>query len=154
MYTEEKKLYSGANWKQINRKYRCIPFDWSSLNIIAELSLKSGEKSNESIKTIKKCARWIQHHELQKCWDDVVDDSEFDNRRLKSNRFDSLPDDEKSKSYILPIDIRVRLGLLRLENESFVEAMNHFQFLYDENFSDVADLNYEVGVALTKAEIS
>lgn len=152
MYEEERKLYSGVNWKMINKKYRCIPFDWSSLNIIAELSLKSDDKSNESIRTIKKCARWIQHRELQTFWDDVMDDSEFDNRRLKSSRFDSLPDEEKSKSYILPIDIRVRLGLLRLENESFVEAMNHFQFLYDENFSDVADLNYEVGVALTKAE--
>lgn len=152
MYEEEQKLYFGVNWKIINKKYRCIPFDWSSLNIIAELSLKLGDKNNESIRTIKKCARWIQHRELQTFWDDAIDDSEFDSRRLKSTRFDSLPDEEKSKSYVLPIDIRVRLGLLRLQTENFVEAMNHFQFLYDENFSDVADLNYEVGVALTKAE--
>ncbi|CAL9731604.1 transcription factor tau 131 kDa subunit [Monosporozyma unispora] len=152
MYQEEKKLYPGVNWKKFNKKHRCIPFDWSSLNIVAELFLKIPGKTNENIKKIKTCARWIQHRELQTFWDDSIDDSEFDNRRLKNSRYDSLPDEEKAKEYILPIDIRVRLGLLRLDTESFVEALNHFQFLYDENFGDVADLNYEVGVALTKAE--
>lgn len=152
MYQEEKKLYPHVDWKKINRKYRCIPFDWSSLNIVAELFLKVPGKATENIKAIKTCARWIQHRELQSFWDDAIDDAEFDGRRLKNSRFDSLPDDEKAKEYILPIDIRVRLGLLRLDTESFVEALNHFQFLYDENFADVADLNYEVGVALCQAE--
>ncbi|CCK69169.1 transcription factor TFIIIC subunit TFC4 KNAG_0C00550 [Huiozyma naganishii CBS 8797] len=149
---EEMRLYPGINWRRINRKFQCIPFDWSSLNIVAELLLKIPGRVIESINTIKMCARWIEHREFQTFWDNAVDDTEFDDRRLKNSRYDSLSDEEKEKSYTLPIDIRIRLGLLRLENENILEALNHFQFLYDENFAEVSDLNYEVGLALTKAE--
>lgn len=145
------KEYSHINWKKIHKKFRCIAFDWSSLNILAELFLKqSGE--NTGIKTIKKCARWIQKREKQTFWDNVNDDSEFDKRRFKNSKFDALSKEEKEKSYILPIDIRVRLGLLRLNNKHVLEAMNHFQALYDETFVDITDLFFEVACALTKAE--
>ncbi|CCF57694.1 hypothetical protein KAFR_0D00470 [Kazachstania africana CBS 2517] len=149
---EEMAAYPDVNWKKINKKFKCIPFDWSSLNILAELFLKLTVGSNSGIKTIKSCARWIQHRELQTFWDDVTDDSEFDERRIKNSRYDSLTDVEKAKSYTLPIDIRIRLGLLRLNNENFIEALNHFQFLYDEPFSDISDLHFEAALALTKAE--
>lgn len=148
---DEAQYYPNVDMRKIRKKHRCIPFDWSSLNILAELFLRqSGETGG--IKTIKKCARWIEHRETQTFWDDVTDDSEFDSRRLKNGRFDALTDNEKNKPYTLPIDIRVRLGLLRLGNKHVLEAMNHFQFLYDENFADITDLYFEVAVALTKAE--
>lgn len=149
---EEMRAYPGVNWKKINKKYRCVPFDWSSLNIIAELYLKLSVGSSNGIKSIKSCARWIQNREDQTFWNDIPDDSEFDDRRWKNSRFDALTDAEKSKAYTLPIDIRVRLGLLRLANENIVEALNHFQFLYDEHFSDISDLHFEVAMALTKGE--
>ncbi|SCU95807.1 LAFA_0G02410g1_1 [Lachancea sp. 'fantastica'] len=149
--SENFKRYPNIKWKKINRKYRCIDFDWSSLNILAELFLKQlGE--NSGVKTIKRCARWIQGRENQTFWDTVSDDSEFDERRLKNSKFESLPEAEKEKAYILPIDIRVRLGLLRLFNKNVLEAVNHFQALYDESFVDITDLYLEVACALTKAE--
>lgn len=141
----------GLNRKKIEKKYHCIPFDWSALNILAELFLKqSGE--NQGIKIIKQCARWIQHRESQTFWDDIPDDAEFDNRRFKNVRYDSLPEQERIKGYNLPIDIRIRLGLLRLHNKNILEAMNHFQFLYDENFFDIADLYFEVAIQLAKLD--
>lgn len=149
---EEMKLYPSINWKKIRARYKCILFDWSSLNILAELFLKLTSGGNSGVKAIKKCARWIEKRENQVFWDDVNDDSEFDNRRLKNSRFDSLQEIEKQKSYDLPIDIRIRLGLLRLLNDNVVEALNHFQFLYDENFADISDLYFEVALALQKAE--
>lgn len=149
---EEMKLYPSVNWKKIRAKYKCIIFDWSSLNILAELFLKLPSGGSYGIKAIKRCARWIENRENQVFWDDVNDDSEFDNRRFKNSRFDSLKEAEKQKSYDLPIDIRIRLGLLRLINDNIVEALNHFQFLYDENFSDISDLYFEVALALQKAE--
>ncbi|GAV48511.1 hypothetical protein ZYGR_0K00160 [Zygosaccharomyces rouxii] len=149
---EDMQLYSGVNWKKINKRHNCIPFDWSSLNILAELFLKLTAGGSSGIKTIKRCARWIEHRELQVFWDDVNDDSEFDDRRFKNSRFDAIAETEKIKSYGLPIDIRIRLGLLRLNNDNIVEALNHFQFLYDENFSDIADLYFEVAIALSKGE--
>ncbi|SCW03076.1 LAFE_0G02410g1_1 [Lachancea fermentati] len=148
---DEVQYYSNASMKKTLRKYRCIKFDWSSLNILAELFLKQAGE-NSGIKTIKRCARWIQHREMQTFWDDISDDSEFDKRRFRNSRYDALSVEEKEKSYILPIDIRIRLGLLRLNNKHVLEAMNHFQFLYDEVFVDIADLYFEVAVALTKAE--
>ncbi|SCV03134.1 LANO_0G02344g1_1 [Lachancea nothofagi CBS 11611] len=149
--SEDFRKYPNIKWKKINKKYRCLTFDWSSLNILAELFLKqSGE--NAGIKTIKKCARWIQRRENQTFWENISDDSEFDERRLKNSRYESLTQDEKNKSYILPIDIRVRLGLLRLNNKQVLEAMNHFQALYDESFADITDLFFEVACALAKAE--
>ncbi|CAB4253322.1 similar to Saccharomyces cerevisiae YGR047C TFC4 One of six subunits of the RNA polymerase III transcription initiation factor complex (TFIIIC) [Maudiozyma barnettii] len=151
-HLEEMELYPEINWKKINRKYKCIPFDWSSLNIVAELYLKSPLGGVAGIKVLKAYARWIERRENQTFWNDVVDDSEYDMRKTKNSRYDALPNSEKEKSYTLPIDIRVRLGLLRLSNDNFTEAMNQFQFLYDENFEDTADLHFEVAVALTKAE--
>ncbi|CAI4062748.1 hypothetical protein N7582_002209 [Saccharomyces uvarum] len=149
---EDMQMFPEINWKKINAKYKCIPFDWSSLNILAELFLKLAVGEVDGIKAIKKCARWIQRREGQVFWDDVSDDSEFDNRRFKNSTFDSLPAIEKEKSYTIPIDIRVRLGLLRLDTDNLVEALNHFQCLYDESFTDVADLYFEAATALTKAE--
>lgn len=122
------------------------------MNILAELFLKLAVSEVDGIKTIKKCARWIQRRESQTFWDHVPDDSEFDNRRFKNSTFDSLLAAEKEKSYNIPIDIRVRLGLLRLNTDNLVEALNHFQCLYDETFSDVADLYFEAATALTRAE--
>lgn len=149
---EEMKLYPNINWKKIRAKYKCIIFDWSSLNILAELFLKLTGGEASGIKAIKRCARWIENRENQVFWNDVNDDSEFDNRRLNNSKFDSLKESEKKKCYDLPIDIRIRLGLLRLQNDNVVEALNHFQFLYDENFSDISDLYFEVALALHKAE--
>lgn len=150
--SEEMKKYPNINWKKIRAKYKCILFDWSSLNILAELFLKLTSGEGSGIKAIKRCARWIENRENQIFWDDVHDDSEFDDRRLKNSRFDSLKESEKQKNYDLPIDIRIRLGLLRLQNDNVIEALNHFQFLYDENFSDISDLYFEVALALQKAE--
>ncbi|KAH7591453.1 TPR repeat profile [Nakaseomyces glabratus] len=149
---EELNMYPTVDFKKINKKYNCVFFEWSSLNILAELCLKSNQKKLDSISLIKRCARWIQHREGQTFWDDVHDDSEFDDRRAKNGRYDALPESEKTKSYSMPIDIRIRLGLLHLRNENVMEALNHFQFLYDEPFSDVSDLYFEVGLALTKSE--
>lgn len=151
-HLEEMEMFPEINWKRINKKYRCIPFDWSSLNIVAELYLKSPLGGANGIKAIKAYARWIEKRENQTFWNDVADDSEYDMRRIKNSRYDALPTSEKDKSYTLPIDIRVRLGLLRLSHDNFTEAMNQFQFLYDENFEDTADLHFEVAVSLTKAE--
>lgn len=148
---DEQQMFPAVDFKKINRKYKCVLFDWSSLNILAELFLKSNQRE-DSITIIKRCARWIEHRGDQVFWEDVADDSEFDDRRFKNARFNSLPTFEKEKAYSMPIDIRIRLGLLQLKNDNVMEALNHFQFLYDEALTDVTDLYFEVGSALTKAE--
>ncbi|KAL6942751.1 hypothetical protein ACO0RG_001712 [Hanseniaspora osmophila] len=139
--------------KKQRLKYRCIFFDWSSLNILIEVYLKhNGTEPVKAINVVKKCARWIQHRENQIFWNDVTNDSEFDDRRERNANYMSLPPIEHEKKYFLPIDIRVRLGLLRIKSKNVVEAMHHFDFLKAETFEDVMDLYYEVGKYLTEAE--
>ncbi|SSD58409.1 related to Transcription factor tau 131 kDa subunit [Saccharomycodes ludwigii] len=139
--------------KKLRNKYRCIPFDWSSLNILAELYLKWAPTDPlHAIRNIKRCARWIQYRESQTFWDDVSNDSEFDERRQKNAKFQALGDFKNDFEYFLPIDIRIRLGLLRLASKNIPEGLVHFNFLFVENFEDIADLFFEVGVALTKLE--
>lgn len=95
---EKKQLYPNVNWKRINSKYRCLPFDWSSLNILTELFLKLPIGGNSGISTIKRCARWIEYRELQTYWDDMNDDSEFDDRRFKNGKFDAQSVIEQNKA--------------------------------------------------------
>lgn len=124
-------------------------FDWPELNILLELhvqhrSLKLG------INVLKLAARWIQGR-MDETWWDESDDSEFDSKR----RFKKLSHlkssdlvDFKSKPYDLPIDIRFKLGTLRLGLNQKEEAMHHFEYLLDDNQAEIADLNFEAGKQL------
>lgn len=134
-------------------KLNTIKFDFSELNILCELY--SGKCAwSLGIKALKQTARWIQHRENQKFWNEYEDaDIEFDDRRFANHKFEALSLDEKRKDYTLPIDLRVQLGLFRLncknqnkENEE--EAKIHFSFLLEEPLEDMADLYKKVGMEL------
>ncbi|CAI4540013.1 CBM_collapsed_G0024440.mRNA.1.CDS.1 [Saccharomyces cerevisiae] len=60
---EDRQMFPDINWKKIDAKYKCIPFDWSSLNILAELFLKLAVSEVDGIKTIKMCTGGIQRRE-------------------------------------------------------------------------------------------
>ncbi|GMF03385.1 unnamed protein product [Ambrosiozyma monospora] len=94
-------------------------------------------------------SRWIQLRESQTFWDDYTDiDVEFDSRRFDYAKFNSMKNREKKKEYLLPIDIRVQLGLFRLNMKNSKEALNHFQFLLEFSVSEVSDLYHKVGTEL------
>ena len=77
------------------------------------------------------------------------DDSEFDKRRFLVIKGLSPSQQARSKEkfYNLPIDIRFKLGSLRLGLEQKEEAMRHFEYLLEET-EDIADLYFEAGKAL------
>lgn len=125
-----------------------IFFDWSELNILSELySTKAAW--NIGIKTIRQISRWIQYRENQQFWDENSNiDIEFDDRKLDLPKFQKLSDEEQSKDYTLPIDIRVQLGIFRLNNKDEPEALNHFKNLLEHDIEEVPDLFYKVGMEL------
>ncbi|KAG5421500.1 TFC4 [Candida metapsilosis] len=160
VYSEQKRLNDAINLymrildqninPDIESEELYPKFDWPELNILLELhvqhrSLKLG------INVLKLAARWIQGR-LDETWWDENDDSEFDSKRRfkKLNHLKSSRDlaDFKSKPYDLPIDIRFKLGTLRLGLNQKEEAMHHFEYLLDDNQTEIADLNFEAGKQL------
>lgn len=134
-------------------KSRGFPiFDWSSLNILAELFVKQKNYAI-AIRTIKHAARWIQGREAEEFWEDVADDSEFDERRYENSKFEALPDVLKTRSHKLPIDIRVKLGSLRLSLNHVDEALVHFGFLLNEDITEMSDLFSDAGTKLEEAQL-
>lgn len=127
-------------------------FGWSSLNILAELFVKQKNYSI-AIRTIKHAARWIQGREDEAFWEDVTDDSEFDERRYENSKFEALPDVYKTRSHRLPIDIRVKLGSLRLNLNHIDEALIHFGFLLNEDITEMSDLYSDAGTKLEEAQL-
>ncbi|KAH3671064.1 hypothetical protein OGAPHI_000775 [Ogataea philodendri] len=127
---------------------KTITFDWSELNILLELYGKKAAWTL-AIKALKTVSRWIQFRESQTFWDDQTTvDSEFDDRRFENPRFQALRPEEKAKEYTLPIDIRVQLGLFRLNSKNTNEALRHFEYVLAENIQETADLFLRIGTEL------
>lgn len=125
-----------------------ILFEWSELNILSEL-YASKAAWVLGIKSLRQISRWIQERESQSFWDDNLDnDIEFDDRRNDDARFQKLKRHEKSLDYTLPIDIRVQLGIFRLNNKNEDEALSHFAILLEQEIEDTPDLFYKVGMEL------
>ncbi|KAI5958309.1 TFC4 [Candida theae] len=160
VYSEQKRLNDAINLymrildqninTQGDSEEQYPKFDWPELNILLELhvqhrSLKLG------INVLKLAARWIQGR-MDETWWDENDDSEFDSKRRfkKLSQLKSSRDlaDFKTKPYELPIDIRFKLGILRLGSDQKDEAMHHFEYLLDDDQAEIADLNFEAGKQL------
>lgn len=152
-------------------------FGWSELNIFAELYCMEKEWA-KAIQTIKSLGRWLYGRASETYWDQINgDDREWDEddrprrclvREFESNRF-------PKESYILPLELRVKLGLCRLrignKDEALVRALktnsllfsfssslycepspnslqSHFRHLQDSNTLAYNDLFQEVGDTL------
>lgn len=125
-----------------------IIFDWSELNILSEL-YASKAAWVLGIKSLRQISRWIQERESQSFWDDNPNaDIEFDERRFDHPRFKKLQLHESGLDYSLPIDIRVQLGIFRLNNKNQEESLKHFAVLLDQPVEDAPDLYYKVGMEL------
>jgi general transcription factor 3C polypeptide 3 (transcription factor C subunit 4) len=144
-----KKLLEGDS---DNLKRDFPVFDWSSLNILAELFVNQ-KNYTIAIRTIKHIARWIQERENEDFWEDISDDSEFDERRYGNAKFESLPDIYKTKIHKLPIDIRIKLGSLRLSLNHIDEALIHYGFLLNDDIADTTDLYHESALKLEEFQL-
>ena len=158
VYVEQKRINDAINLymrildlniSPTGQPKQSVPrFGWAELNILCELYLQQ-HSWKIGIKVIKLVARWIQNRTDEKWWDEVDDDSEFDKRRFAVIKGLSPAQQARSKEkfYNLPIDIRFKLGSLRLGLEQKEETMRHFEYLLEET-EDIADLYFEAGEAL------
>ncbi|KAI5953630.1 TFC4 [Candida jiufengensis] len=129
-------------------------FGWPELNILLELHMQH-RSFKMGIKVLKLAARWIQGRmtENNDLWDEDKDD-EFDADKRFNNKLKLNPDDRElfnTKPYELPIDIRFKLGLLRLGLDQKDEALQHFNYLLIGDQDEIADLFYEAGRNLAES---
>ena len=97
-------------------------FDWSDVNIYAELCTISFEPQ-VAIQKLKAFARWLLGRLKEKYWDDInEDDREYDaedkSRRIQVPHFFPGEYDQRSYGLGLPLELRVKLGILRLNIRS------------------------------------
>ena len=117
-----------------------------------------------SLKTLKQLSRWLQGRADETYWDEFNDDdrefdSEHDPRRVLVSEFVAGRHSLESYGVGIPIEIRVRLGMLRLSQgeEALEEALAHFEWLepdargegatideYPDLFLEVAQALYEI----------
>lgn len=122
-------------------------FDWAELNILLELHLQN-HSWRMGLNVLKLTSRWIQNRTEETWWSED-EDLEFDTVQ-RFQVLDGLSEDQrveaKDKAFELPIDIRFKLGCLRLGLKQKRVAMVSFDYLIDEQ--DVADLHFEAGKLL------
>ena len=92
--------------------------DWSDVNVYAELCTVSLTPS-AAIKKVKAFARWLLGRSEEQYWDDYTDDDrEYDGedqpRRIQASQFSSSKYDRSTYGLGLPLELRVKLGILRL----------------------------------------
>jgi general transcription factor 3C polypeptide 3 (transcription factor C subunit 4) len=128
-----------------------VVFSWQLLHNLTEL-YESKKQYRKAIRTIKSAGRWILGRASETWWDDVRDDSEFDNRRRTNKRFTKSPYANDDSKYELPIDIRVRLLLFRLKlNDYENDMIPHVNNLKEYPPETHSDLYMTVGAALQDA---
>ncbi|EGW31517.1 uncharacterized protein SPAPADRAFT_139986 [Spathaspora passalidarum NRRL Y-27907] len=126
-------------------------FGWAELNILLELHIQH-HSWKTGLNILKLTARWIQNRQNETWWNDPPEnDAEFDMKR-RMEAIEKLPDEveraeARTKSYDLPIDIRFKLGHLRLGLGMKEEAIHHFDFLLEDE-EDIADLYFDAGKVL------
>ena len=136
-------------------------FSWSDVNIYVELFLYL-KQYDQGIRALTLVSRWLLGRRNDTMWDAFVDDDrEWDAddspRRTKTNGY--VPNERPRDSYGLglPLELRIKLGLFRLNMGYIDEALYHFEWLNPEDTSegarlyDYGDLFREVADALKRA---
>ncbi|RPB21692.1 TPR-like protein [Terfezia boudieri ATCC MYA-4762] len=125
-------------------------FGWSDLNILVELYML--EKNwHKAIFETKSIGRWLWGRADEIFWDQIQGDDkewdEFDDSRKVVVR-EYVPGKYLDSSYVMPIELRVKLGVCRLKLKHVEEALKHFKYLDRQDPSVYYDLFQEAGDAL------
>ncbi|CAI5758544.1 unnamed protein product [Candida verbasci] len=126
-------------------------FDWAELNILIELYIQH-HSYRTGLTVLKLATRWIQGRTDETFWDDN-DDLEFDKvkrpEKLKIEKSKKLNKNAAlKKPFELPIDIRFKLGCLRMGAGDKELALSHFKYLLADDQNQIEDLHFEAGKVL------
>ena len=160
-----KQLYQDCiSFHEVNGFVGENAFSWSDVNVYVELFSAEGQYE-EAIANLKSLSRWLLGRAAETYWADVIeDDREWDPadvpRRATVSHFVSGKYPPQSYGFGLPLELRVKLGIYRLNlgKDHRSEALNHFEWLEPEDSEpggkifEYSDLFREVGDALRDAK--
>ncbi|CAD6499504.1 BgTH12-03616 [Blumeria graminis f. sp. triticale] len=117
---------------RLNDDVSSTPFTWSNLDTYITLLEFAGEYE-KAIWTLKNLSRWLLGRKDESYWDNIEDnDCEWD---LNDSRRATVPGFEFGKyswasyGHSLPVELRMKLGLSRLQIGCNEEAMVHLEIL-------------------------
>ena len=108
--------------------YETTNLTWNHLASYADALIQTGQEASDGVQKLRTAARWLVGREDEAFWDAYDDDREWDPdpepRRVEVDGFTLGRFDEATYGLGLPIDIRVKLGVLRvLAGHSIENAM-------------------------------
>ncbi|KAL9065908.1 MAG: hypothetical protein Q9157_007316 [Trypethelium eluteriae] len=120
--------------------------EWSDLALYMDLLIQDSEYV-KALSRLSQVARWLLGRRRERFWDDIVeDDREWDledaPRRTLTPGFHPGRYKEAAYGAGLPLEIRVKLGIIRLNMSSryHEEAIHHFRYLEPQNGSPNAPI--------------
>ncbi|KAL9085982.1 MAG: hypothetical protein Q9165_007344 [Trypethelium subeluteriae] len=120
--------------------------EWSDLALYTDLLLQDNEYAKAQSR-LSQVARWLLGRRRERFWDDIAeDDREWDikdtPRRVRTPGFHPGRYKEDSYGAGLPLEIRVKLGIIRLNMgpRHHEEAIRHFRHLEPQNGSSNAPI--------------
>ena len=104
-----------------------VSFTWSDVNVLVELCLFC-QKYEEGLGLTKSLSRWLLGRRDERCWENFTEDDrewDIDDLPRRVELPDFIPDQYDLKSYGtgLPLDLRIKLGILRLNLNNIDEAI-------------------------------
>ncbi|KAF8477123.1 hypothetical protein BDZ91DRAFT_787718 [Kalaharituber pfeilii] len=125
-------------------------FGWSDLNILVELYILE-KRWDKAVYMTKSIGRWLWGRANDTFWDQIQgDDREWDefddSRKAVVKEYDRQKFPEST--YVMPIELRVKLGICRLKLGHAEEAIKHFRYLDRHDPSVYYDLFQETGDTL------
>lgn len=137
-------------------------FTWQDVGTYVDLLLKKGETAEAMVK-MKQLGRWLCGREDEVYWDEHLnDDRELDQmhypRRLEESRFIPNLYPEQDYGEAFPLDLRGKLGVMRLKLGFRQEAQSHFDWLEpdlegeESLVEEYSDTFYEIAKALHDAK--
>lgn len=137
-------------------------FTWMDVGQYVDLMVDKGETA-QAIVIFKRLARWVSGRQDETFWEEFIeDDREFDQmhypRRTQVGDFVPNRYPEHNYGEALPLDLRAKLGVLRLKLNFREEAQAHFDWLEPEVegeeslVEDYSDSFYEIAKALHDAK--
>ncbi|KAF2433705.1 TPR-like protein [Tothia fuscella] len=147
-----------------NDRLEVTSLNWQLLDFYVDLLIQV-ERYEEALIRLKTAARWLLGRGHETFWDAQSDDREWDiedePRRLEISEFVQGEFDTSAYGAGLMVELRAKLGLIRLGigPEHHQEALKHFDCLEPEDDSDDAyvreypEIFREIGDALRESEL-
>ncbi|EPS38679.1 hypothetical protein H072_7551 [Dactylellina haptotyla CBS 200.50] len=124
--------------------------DWKHVNMLGDLCA-IGKRWLHGIRQIKTLCRLLLARGSETFWDEVRNDCEWDDNDERRANVPGFDYGRGSNSYMLPPELRFKLGQFRIKLGQFEEGFHHFKILRKEDVMNIGDLLLAAGDSCAEA---